>query len=119
MTTPTNHGFTSMARRSGDGNVVRLRGRRLVVRNARLLKREPLCRRCLKKHDGRIRPATQLDHVVPLAKGGRDTEDNLQPLCDPCHVEKTAEDFGKQVWPTVKADGWPDLETGYVPNRST
>lgn len=29
-----------------------------------------------------------VDHVVPLAKGGANTIDNLQPLCLPCNVKK-------------------------------
>lgn len=34
-----------------------------------------------------------LDHVVPLADGGANAEDNLQPLCtDPCHKIKTGQE---------------------------
>jgi 5-methylcytosine-specific restriction endonuclease McrA len=33
--------------------------------------------------------AYDLDHIVPLWKGGEDTEDNLQALCPACHREKT------------------------------
>jgi 5-methylcytosine-specific restriction protein A len=85
--------------------VHRIGGRRLMVRNARLLRNEPLCRMCRAKD--RITPATELDHIIPLSKGGRDHEDNLQPLCAECHKEKTAEDFGHNRWPTIGADGWP------------
>jgi hypothetical protein len=35
-------------------------------------------------------PATIVDHIVPLAMGGPDTDDNTQPLCGPCHASKTA-----------------------------
>lgn len=31
----------------------------------------------------------QVDHIVPLADGGTDTEDNLQSLCPDCHADKT------------------------------
>lgn len=34
----------------------------------------------------------ELDHVVPLAMGGRDEPFNIEPLCPPCHREKTKED---------------------------
>lgn len=101
-----------MARPSrADGNVVRMRGRKLQLRNARLLRREPLCRRCRIKYN-RVTPAEVLDHDLPLFKGGEDKEYNLQPLCRRCHDEKSAEDAGKGVWPTVRADGWPDPQTG-------
>ena len=33
--------------------------------------------------------AYDLDHIVPLWKGGEDTEDNLQALCPACHRIKT------------------------------
>lgn len=35
--------------------------------------------------------AEQVDHVIPLAEGGPDTEDNLRPIHEiPCHQRKTA-----------------------------
>ena len=33
--------------------------------------------------------AYDLDHIIPLWKGGEDTEDNLQALCPACHRGKT------------------------------
>lgn len=34
--------------------------------------------------------ADQVDHVIPLAEGGPDTEDNLRPIhARPCHEAKT------------------------------
>lgn len=80
-------------------------GRKLMVRNARLLRREPLCRRCVAKD--RVTAATEIDHILPLFKGGRDHEDNLQPLCGDCHKEKTAEDLGHNRRPKIGEDGWP------------
>jgi hypothetical protein len=35
-------------------------------------------------------PAEHLDHVVPLSKGGTDTEDNVLPACAPCNLSKGA-----------------------------
>lgn len=32
-------------------------------------------------------PATEVDHVRPLALGGADTEENRRPLCNGCHVQ--------------------------------
>jgi 5-methylcytosine-specific restriction protein A len=31
----------------------------------------------------------EVDHVIPLALGGRDDADNMQVLCAPCHGGKT------------------------------
>jgi hypothetical protein len=33
-----------------------------------------------------------LDHHIPLEIGGDDTDDNLRPLCRPCHRLKTRGD---------------------------
>lgn len=30
-----------------------------------------------------------VDHVVPLEEGGKDSDENLQVLCDQCHGRKT------------------------------
>jgi 5-methylcytosine-specific restriction protein A len=59
------------------------RVRRLV------LQEEPLCRLC--KAEGLIEPATEVDHIVPMANGGaRLDRANLQPLCRKHHSRKTA-----------------------------
>ena len=65
----------------------RMTGRRAVNRRARLLRDQPLCRAC--DAVGRVALATELDHIVPLYKGGADDESNLQPLCYRCHKIKT------------------------------
>ncbi|WP_407107846.1 HNH endonuclease [Rhodococcus aetherivorans] len=31
----------------------------------------------------------ELDHIRPVAEGGRDTLDNAQLLCGPCHLPKS------------------------------
>lgn len=33
--------------------------------------------------------AIEIDHVVPLASGGTDTDGNVAPLCTDCHRRKT------------------------------
>lgn len=35
-----------------------------------------------------------LDHHIPLALGGEDIEENMRPLCRPCHKLKTRGDLG-------------------------
>jgi 5-methylcytosine-specific restriction protein A len=51
-----------------------------------------LCERCLDRDI--VRLATVVDHIVPLALGGEDVDDNTRNLDDACHAEVTAEQFG-------------------------
>lgn len=61
----------------------RQRGRAGVAERQRIRAEEPLCRVCLA--EGRTRPTTEVDHIVPLSQGGTDDRGNKQGLCDPCH----------------------------------
>lgn len=65
-------------------------GRALQRARAELFEREPLCRKC--KAKGRVTAATIRDHVIPLAEGGTDDDENIQPLCQTCSDVKTAEE---------------------------
>ena len=57
-----------------------------------ILARDPICVRC-----GRM-PSVVVDHLKPKARGGDDSPDNLQGLCDSCHTKKTASDrWGSDV----------------------
>jgi len=67
--------------------VKRTTGRKLQAQRAALFLREPLCRVCAVA--GRHTLATIRDHIVPLAEGGTDDDDNVQPICKPCHDGKT------------------------------
>lgn len=91
-------------RRSPD-RTPRLRGRAAVEVRKRRLAQEPLCRDC--KDRGVTTAATVPDHITPLAKGGKDTDDNIRCLCDPCHKRRTAEQFGHRIVIGCDADGWP------------
>lgn len=54
-----------------------------------VLTQEPYCRHCK-------RPANQVDHIVPLSRGGSNDISNLQSLCTSCHRRKTRnESLGK------------------------
>lgn len=57
-----------------------------------MLLRFPLCVMC--KAEGIYRPTDEIDHVVPLSRGGSDTEDNLQGLCEPHHTAKSLAEGG-------------------------
>lgn len=77
-----------------------MRIRRLVLRA------NPLCVMC--QAAGRITLATEVDHVVPLFKGGTESLDpfeNRQGLCSQCHQDKTNDDL-KRV-PPVSVEGFP------------
>lgn len=65
----------------------RITGRRLQKMREQLFRDHPLCAECLRH--GRITPATQRDHIVPLTEGGTDDTSNEQGLCDDCHEVKS------------------------------
>ncbi|MGH6897290.1 MAG: HNH endonuclease [Geminicoccaceae bacterium] len=51
------------------------------------LRREPWCRLCAIR--GQQTRATEVDHVIPLARGGALYDPaNLRSLCQGCHVER-------------------------------
>ena len=70
------------------------------------LTEEPLCRMC--RANGILRPATEVDHIIPVSKGG-DWYDgnNLQSLCISCHSQKTRADEGKSIKSGCDANGIP------------
>lgn len=57
----------------------------------RRLDEEPLCRHC--SDAGYVTQAEQVDHITPVALGGKNVWDNTQSLCLPCHKAKTADDI--------------------------
>ena len=69
----------------------RITGRPLQRIRAEHFAKHPLCVAC--EAEGRTTPATQLDHIVPLFRGGRDDDTNRQGLCSECHAAKTLRDL--------------------------
>lgn len=59
------------------------------VARKRYLAQHPLCVKCFE--EGKISPATVVDHIVPHRGDMKMfwNEENWQPLCKPCHDEKT------------------------------
>ena len=56
---------------------------------------------------------TEIDHVIPLAKGGRTEFSNLVLACRPCNRWKGAQDYLSVITemrctPPVWTDQWPD-----------
>lgn len=61
-------------------------------RRAAFIQQYPYCKRCAK-------PTTDVDHIIPRARGGSDDDHNLQPLCSFHHKQKTAREktlFGQR-----------------------
>lgn len=84
----------------------RIEGRKgVAIRKRRMARTNWLCEHCQAK--GKIRTAAYVDHIQPLALGGKDTDDNTRNLCGPCHAEVTAEQFGHRKQVTTGLDGWP------------
>lgn len=74
---------------------MRLRGRTLQIRNARIACRDcytcQICGRVADRGDGEV------DHRIPLAQGGSDEASNLQWLCIDCHRAKTERENAQKV----------------------
>ncbi|MFO0448249.1 MAG: HNH endonuclease signature motif containing protein [Pseudomonadota bacterium] len=48
------------------------------------------CQEC--KSTGRLRPAHEVDHIVPVWEGGGEDDANLQAINRQCHKAKTADE---------------------------
>jgi 5-methylcytosine-specific restriction protein A len=89
----------------------RTRGRKLQRQRARLFREQPLCVVCLAK--GRVTPATERDHIIPLSQGGTDTDDNVQALCSACHKAKSQSEMNREgLAPGCDVNGLP-LDPGH------
>ena len=88
----------------GTKKIARLRGRPLQRRNKRFLQENPLCVMC--EAEGRVSVAEEVDHIIPLFKGGADEWKNLQGLCLACHATKTVKDMGYHKG-GCDVDGYP------------
>ena len=67
-------------------------GRRWRRLRSWYLSAHPLCVQYVR--DGELRPATEVDHIVPRRLGGTDEVENLQGLCKRHHSQKTAREDG-------------------------
>ncbi|MFA9288044.1 HNH endonuclease [Comamonas sp. SY3] len=90
-------------------SVTRITGRRLQRIRERHFDSYPLCVMCEKS--GRVRLATELDHIIALVNGGldfdRDRGCNRQGLCLDCHEDKTRSDLRQRPKTQIGSDGWP------------
>ena len=77
------------------GPDTRLRGRAgQAQRQRRLARTHGLCEAC--NAEGLVTLATVVNHKVPLARGGADTDENTENLCDRHDAIVTAQQFGKR-----------------------
>ena len=83
----------------------RKRGRHLAKIRAAVLNVQPLCVACLDA--GVTRLGDDVDHIVPLSKGGTYDMSNLQGLCRSHHQQKSALEAGKSWRFGCDANGWP------------
>lgn len=85
----------------------RIRGMTLQNIRRAHFRKHPLCVVCLAS--GHVTMANELDHIVPLHKGGTDTPDNRQSLCFEHHLEKSKTERGQEYRPrvTIGVDGYP------------
>ncbi|MDD4019208.1 MAG: HNH endonuclease signature motif containing protein [Kiritimatiellae bacterium] len=60
---------------------------------AAFIKANPLCVRC--QQEGRLTPAREVHHIIPLRDGGTNDINNLMALCRSCHSEITAREGGR------------------------
>lgn len=70
---------------------------------AAVLAEHPLCQLC--KRQGRITPATEVDHVDN--DPSNNDRENLMSICKPCHSRKTQADIGKTTNWGCDIDGMP------------
>lgn len=59
------------------------------------LQANPVCADPYQDHAGEVVTATEVDHIIPKRKGGKDRWENLQSLCKACHSKKTAIEDGR------------------------
>ena len=66
-----------------------------------VLVEQPVCAICERK------PSVEVDHILPVSKGGKDDRDNLQGVCKACHEDKTCKDLGIRKPQPIGLDGYP------------
>lgn len=94
--------------------VKRQNTRAIRARNKRILAASDLCSIC--GHQG----SDAIDHVVPLARGGTDTLDNLRPAhhslpCPTCGIKCNRVKSDKLFAPIIRRSGSLRRPTGPTP----
>ena len=72
----------------------------------RILRRDNgLCQTC--KRSGKLTLAEQVDHIVPVSKGGGNEDVNLEGICSSCHRDKSRADRGLKPIAEFDVSGFP------------
>lgn len=80
------------------GQHERIRGSALQKVRDRILTRDSgICRCADCRATGRLRPAHEVDHIVPLWENGTNDDSNLQAINAECHAIKTGRENGRRV----------------------
>lgn len=70
------------------------------------LSANPMCELC--RRLGRLTPACEVDHILPINSGGAPLDqDNLQSLCKTCHSRKTMAERHSTTMKGCDANGRP------------
>jgi 5-methylcytosine-specific restriction endonuclease McrA len=83
------------ARANGEGSTARGYSYGWQKARERFLRSNPLC--CYCQREGRVTPATVVDHIIPH-RGDKELfwdEANWQPLCKHCHDRTKAREEGR------------------------
>ncbi|MFI7191468.1 HNH endonuclease [Nocardia nova] len=71
----------------GTGSSARVGTARHKKQRARILRRDGY--QCQLHYAGCLGTATEMDHIVNVAAGGTDEDDNVHAVCSKCHQAKT------------------------------
>ena len=83
----------------------RTRGNRWVKIRNQILERDEFMCQCSDCKGVRY-IAHEVDHILPLYKGGTDDPENLMAMNRDCHERKTRTDLGHRERKQVGLDGW-------------
>lgn len=93
----------------------RIRGRAGQAQRARILARDTICRECIRQ--GKVTKSSVsviADHVINLAEGGTNDDENFEGLCKRHSDQKTQAEAARaqgraapRTRPAIGPDGWP------------